>query len=154
VSEPLAVLEFEVPLPPVGLSPNHVIGSIGARMAKHARYQEYLETVRLIALDAAQRAGWSVPARARISLEFGVRHVKGELKSKDRLARPYRPEDWDNAVAAFKAGQDGLVTTSTRVGVLVGDDHRVLECGWVRVNHSAGPWVRVLLEALEMQAGL
>ncbi len=74
----MRVLEIEVPLPPAALSPNHTIGSLGARMGKANRYDEYKEKVRKIALARAAQVGWVPPERARISLVYGLKSVRGE----------------------------------------------------------------------------
>lgn len=153
-------LEIEVPLPPAALSPNHSVGSLGARLSKANRYENYKEMVRLVALEAARAIGWVPPERARISLVYGVKATKGE-RAGHKLDRPYRPHDWDNAVSAFKAGQDGLVTKPERVdkngvryaavpGVLRGDDRQCLEGGSVTFEPSEGPWVRVTIEAISV----
>jgi len=154
------ILEITVPLPPAALSPNHTVGSLGARMGKANRYDEYKEHVRKIACAAARDIGWVPPARARISLVYGLKAVRGERSGHvHKLDLPYRPHDWDNAVAAFKAGQDGLVAKPERVdkngvrypalpGVLLADDRRHLEGGSVTFDPKAGPWVRVRIEAI------
>jgi len=52
--------------------------------------------------------------------------------------------DYDNAVGAFKAGQDALVLS----GVLVADDFDHLEGGTVTRDKLSGPYVRVTIERL------
>lgn len=153
-----ARLEFEVPLPPMALSPNNVVGSIGQRMAKHVRYEAYREQVRGIAIAAARRVGWEPPEKARISLTYCVQTGPGGRKAErfgNKLDWPYRPEDWDNAVGAFKAGQDGLVQHLPNAkhpyavpGVLVADDKRHLVGGPVEFETETGPCVRVVLEVV------
>jgi hypothetical protein len=114
-------------------------------MAKSVRYRAYLELVRIEAINRAQCLGWATPERARINLHFGVKTVPKETRMyPHKLDRPYRPHDWDNAVSAFKAGQDGLVQAK----VLAGDDRNHLEGGSVTFDPASGPWVRVTVEAL------
>lgn len=160
------MLTFEVPLPPAALSPNHSVGSLGARLAKAKRYEAYRDMVRMIALQAARETGWEPPERARISLLYGVRPVRGErARYGHKLDAPYRPHDWDNAVAAFKAGQDGLVAHPERVdkrgvrwpavpGILLADDRQHLEGGSVTFDAAAGPFVRVTIEPVEIEGRL
>lgn len=139
------IFVLEVPLPPYALSPNHSVGSLGARMAKSVRYAGYRDAVRLAALNEMRRIGWAAPERARISLHFGVRPIKGEARAAPhKLDRLYRPHDWDNAVAAFKAGQDGLV----QAGVIAGDDRQHLDGGSVTFDATVGPFVRVTIEPI------
>lgn len=115
-------------------------------MAKSVRYRAYLDLVRIEAINRAQCLGWATPERARINLHFGVKTVPKEARMyPHKLDRPYRPHDYDNAVAAFKAGQDGLVQAK----VIRGDDFAHLEGGTITSDPKAGPWVRVTIEVLK-----
>lgn len=141
----LPVLVFEVPLPPTALSPNHRGETVAARQARSKRLEQYRTLVRFAARDAAIRAGWKPPIKARISLLYAIRPTPNTAR--DELDRLYRPRDWDNAVAAFKAGQDGIVAA----GVLKGDTWGMLEGGRISATGAEGPFVRVTIETLESE---
>lgn len=130
-------LTLHVPLPPHELAPNARV----YRMKKAKVIAEYRDLVKEITIQAIEEQGWVAPSKARISMHWGVLLPKRKRGERDGL---YRPFDWDNAVAAFKAGQDGIV----RAGALLGDGRDQLEGGTVSFDKLAGPWVRVTLEAL------
>lgn len=135
----MTALVVTVPLPPHELAPNARV----YRMKKSVIHAEYRDRVIELTRAAVVEQEWAIPARARISMHWGV------LVPKRKRGQPtdglYRPFDWDNAVAAFKAGQDGLV----RGGALAGDGRDQLEGGAVTFDPKAGPWVRVRIEAIE-----
>lgn len=141
--EPPPSLTFEVPLPPWALSPNFRVATRGAVLAKAQRVERYRAVCRAIAASEAVLAGWVAPAKARITLLWGIRAT--ENLAKDKLDALYRPQDWDNAVAAFKAGQDGIVSA----GVVLGDKWHQLEGGRVSATGAEGPFVRVTLEVVD-----
>jgi len=138
MGELMTVLEITVPLPPHELAPNARV----YRMRKAAIIAEYRDHVTILTRNACAEQKWTPPARARISMHWAV------LVPKRKRGQPtdglYRPFDWDNAVAAFKAGQDGLV----RGGALAGDGRDQLEGGAVTFDPKAGPYVRVRIEAI------
>lgn len=136
-------LVVEVPLPPYALAPNNNPASKGARMAKAKRAEEYRGAVKVAAINEIRRTGWEAPARARIHLLFGLRATVNTARND--LDRLYRAEDWDNAVGAFKAGQDGLVDA----GALKGDRWHQLQGGRVTASKSEGPHVIVTIEVIE-----
>lgn len=132
-------IEFEVPLPPRGLSPN-----LNGSKAHWARIMEarseYRGTVKLLGVSQRNRTpGWTPPFLARVSLRFGI--ARGPLRS-DGF---YRPIDLGNAVAAFKAGFDGLVDA----GLLREDHAEAMELGRVTISREHGPGVLVRVEGLE-----
>jgi hypothetical protein len=57
----------------------------------------------------------------------------------------YQPRDIPNAIAAFKAGFDGMVDA----GLLVDDSSRHMEIGSVAIVSTRGPFVEVALEVVE-----
>lgn len=130
------IIRFVVPLPPRELSPNGA-GAAGRRW-KHPAGDRYRKEVALLAQQAAFAAGWDCPAAARLSLHWGL---KGRLKADGRY---YGPQDADNAVAAFKAGIDGIVAA----GLLAGDTWEHLSLGAITATRQDGPWVEVTLEAM------
>lgn len=134
----MTTLTLTVPLPPHELAPNARV----YRMKKATIHADYRDTVIALTRNAVAEQKWQAPAKARISMHWGV------LRPKHKRGAPsdnlYRPFDWDNAVAAFKAGQDGLV----RGGALLGDGRDQLEGGRVSFDPAVGPWVRVTLEAI------
>lgn len=131
----MAMFVVDVDLPPVALSPNERVD----RRTKARATARYRELVGFLAVAERHRTGWEAPAKARVSLVWGM---KG--------ARPstFRPRDPDNAVAAAKALFDGL----RDAGIIVDDNWAALELGSVTATFQAGPWVRVLVEAV--QAGV
>lgn len=132
------VLTFDVPLPPVELSPNYKTGYRPALMGARAGYRD---RVRDEAIIAARLADWEMPQRVRVSLVFGTKADK-----RSRLAdRGYRPRDTPNAVSAWKQGFDGLVLA----GIVPDDNHEHLELGNVTVRPDLGPGVTVIVVALE-----
>lgn len=127
------VLRFEVALPYRELSSN---GGHGHWAAEARARSMYRAEVALVAGSAAINQRWDRPAVARVSLLFGI---KG-----GRSVQRYQPRDLANAVAAWKAGYDGLVDA----GVLVDDSRQHMEVGEVLITAKNGPWVRVLVEAI------
>lgn len=147
-----ALLVFEVPLPPMQLSPNRKLHHMMTSRAVAA----YREDVRRLAWAAWARTptvGFVPFAdKARVALVFGTRrnYVPVAISS-SRIARMkhvpdgrYRPRDEANATAAAKALYDGLVSA----GLLVDDSAEHMEAGRVRIDRSWGPGVRVTVEAL------
>lgn len=132
------IFTVTVPLPPHELAPNARV----YRMKRSVIHADYRDRVRELTEHAVREQGWQPPARARISMHWAV------LVPKRKRGQPtdglYRPFDWDNAVAAFKAGQDGLV----RGGALAGDGRDQLEGGAVTFDNTTGPHVRVTIERL------
>lgn len=125
-------LVFEVPLPPKQLSSNRSHDHWRGRAAATA---EYRQLVGWLAKEKAVAERWPVAICGvnRVSLVFGV---KGSRK-----AGRYAPRDEANAVAAFKAGFDGLVDA----GLLVDDSRRYMELGEVVISPAVGPFVRVIV---------
>lgn len=95
---PKTLLVFEVLLPPRQLSPN----SRGHWARKLSPTRVYRREVGMLALSAMRKQNWTPNEHfaPSVLLEFNVTALKG-----DGL---YRPKDVDNAVAAFKAGLDGM----------------------------------------------
>jgi Holliday junction resolvase RusA-like endonuclease len=137
--EQATTLEFEVPLPPVALSPN---GRVHFQVKREATYT-YRRTVMFLAHDAMRTTrGWRSPlAKVRVSFEWGLR----DKRPAHVVATEYHPKDADNAVAASKALIDGLVDA----GIVADDKWACLELGQVSATFSAGPWVKVRIEAIE-----
>ncbi len=133
----MTALVFRCQLPPRVLSPNSEERHSWRRVAIAKR--EYLNGVYLQAVDARNRAGWEMPGRVRVSLEFQV--ARGPVYP-DGL---YRPEDVGNCVSAWKAGFDAIVQAE----LFLDDDSGHMELGAVTIDKGAGPGVRVTVEALE-----
>jgi len=127
------MLVFRVPLPPVALSPNRTRNVHWS--VKHAAVEQYKRDAGYLARDAANRAKWSAPAKARISLLFGL---------KGKATGLYHPSDWDNGAGAMKAAQDGIVLA----GVLRDDNWAALEVGSIAATFEDGPWVEIRLEVV------
>lgn len=125
-------LTIDLPLPPRALSSN---GSHGHWSKKNREAQAYRNTV--WALVWAARFPDLPPGRRRVSYTFGIKGA--------RAGGYYCPRDVSNALAAFKAGQDGLVDA----GILVDDSVKWMELGSVTIDPSIGPFVRVTVEGCE-----
>lgn len=123
----MTALTFEVSLPYRELSPN---GYKHWRTVSAAK-REYRREVCLVATYAAREQGWQRPARAVVSLAFGI---KG-----GRQVQRYQPQDEANALNAFKAGLDGIVDA----GVVADDSRKHLSIGRVEITSDDGPFVRV-----------
>ena len=121
-------LAFEVPLPPADCSPN---GYKHWRRVSKAK-REYRQAVQLAALWKSPVC--DAPERVRVSLVFGIKGA--------RNAGLYAPRDANNAVAAFKAGFDGIVDA----GLAIDDSARHMALGSVEITSEDGPWVRVIIE--------
>lgn len=127
---------FRVGLPPVELSPN----GREHRQAKARAAAEYRKETRIIGWGARVDARWERPARARVSLRFGLR----DKRAPHVRALAFHPQDADNAVGSCKALIDGL-----RDAELIEDDNwAALELGSVTATFEDGPWVEVVIEAL------
>ena len=122
-------LTIDLPLPPRALSSN---GSHGHWSRKSRAARDYRTSV--WALVLAARFPDSPPARRRVSYTFGIKGA--------RAGGYYCPRDISNALAAFKAGQDGLVDA----GLLVDDSAKWMELGTVTIDATVGPFVRVTVE--------
>ena len=121
---------IEPPLPPRALSSN---GSHGHWRTKSAAAKGYRQLCGLLARAFAENK----PDRRRVSYTFGIKGA--------RSTGAYCPRDVSNALAAFKAGQDGLVDA----GILVDDSARWMELGSVTIDATIGPFVRVVVEPCE-----
>ena len=130
--QPLNTFLLELPLPPRALSPN----SRTYRKNRSVILKQYRDGVKLLVSSEMRKQKWSAPAKARISIRYCV---KGCVK-----AGLYSPRDWDNAVAAFKTAQDGIVLA----GALVGDSRDFLVGGEVEFNQKRGPFIEVRIESL------
>ena len=129
-------LVFEVPLPPRQLSSNGSHGHWRGRAMATAEYRQlvgWLAKAKALAMPVDERWPVAICGVNRVSLVFGV---KGSRK-----AGRYAPRDEANAVAAFKAGFDGLVDA----GLLVDDSRRYMELGEVVISSAVGPFVRVIV---------
>lgn len=127
-------LQFEALLPPQALAANrkpdwHTLGEAKAT---------YRREVCIAALNEANRVGWQAPARALVSLYWGIAREKS-------LDPRYRPIDPPNAVYAFKAGFDGLKDA----GLIRDDSYKHLDLGRTQIDPTVGPWVRVTVEVIE-----
>ncbi len=127
-------ITFEVPLPPRELSSN---GSHGHWSRKSRAAKQYRLACRFGALAATQCA--TAPEivrceRVRVSYLFGIKDA--------RKLGLYCPRDVSNAIAAFKAGQDGIVDA----GLIRDDSARYMELGTVTIDPKVGPFVRVTVE--------
>ena len=124
---------IELPLPPRALSSN---GSHGHWSKKFGPTHAYRTTCMVEARNAVWKLG--IPdgpqRKARVSYTFGIKGA--------RAGGYYCPRDVSNALAAFKAGQDGLVDA----GILVDDSARWMELGTVTIDATVGPFVRVTVE--------
>lgn len=117
-------IEVRISLPPIGCSPNKG----GNRMAS-ARARKQQRSATCYAAMAAKRAAkFPCLTQARITVEF----LMGQ-----RLLFPsshfYRPRDRQNAIASLKGAVDGLVDA----GVILDDNHKVLDWGDVTLKRSA-----------------
>jgi len=130
----MSELRFTVPLPPKALSPNGAGRSWRAAQRPKAAYRQ---TVAAIARAAAQQAGWQTQEWVRVHLTFHTSIHKRALV----LDPGYRPRDTPNAVAAWKAGFDGLVDA----GIVVDDDAAHLGMGAVTIDRTGRPGVRVVI---------
>ena len=132
-------LTIDLPLPPRALSSN---GSHGHWAWKGREARRYREECHLLARVSggisAQCVGFEYPMqypkRRRVSYTFGIKGA--------RAGGYYCPRDVSNALAAFKAGQDGLVDA----GILVDDSAKWMELGTVTIDATVGPFVRVTVE--------
>jgi len=129
----MSALIVVCPLPPLELSPNRTRNV--HHFAKAGAVADYRQLCAVLARNAALSAAWETPARARVSLLWGLKGARGD---------GYAPRDADNSVAAFKAGIDGLCDAE----IIESDRWANLELGSVRCDKSAGPFVRVTVEAL------
>lgn len=132
-------ITFCVPLPPRSLSPNHD----HKHWAKRSR-EPYRSAVTETAIVERVNNHWGSPARhVRVSLLFGTKHTpqQRQIARRDPNA-DYEPMDLGNAIAAFKAGFDGLVDA----GLFIDDRHENMSLGSVRITDKDGPWVRVTIE--------
>ena len=124
------VITFTTSLPPRGCSPNRSDHWSGAYTAK----RDYREEVWAdAAVAGASHLRW---AAARISLTFGTHRRPGDGR--------YHPTDRDNAVASFKAGQDGIVDT----GLIEDDAFAHLEIGEIVIDPTQYG-VTIVLERIE-----
>ena len=123
---------IELPLPPRALSSN---GSHGHWSKKSSAANGYRMVCRAVALAACNREPHN--ERRRVSYTFGIKGA--------RKLGLYQPRDISNALAAFKAGQDGLVDA----GILVDDSAKWMELGTVTIDATVGPFVRVVVEGCE-----
>jgi hypothetical protein len=138
-------LTIDLPLPPRALSSN----------GSHGHWAKHNEAVQAYRSEACDKAGtqlpkWWNPNRCRVSYTFCTKGGQkaeplrwfpkgGRLRMEE--SHRYQPRDISNALAAFKAGQDGLVDA----GILVDDSARWMELGSVTIDPSIGPFVRVVI---------
>lgn len=125
-------LTIEVDLPPAELSPN----GRAYRKTKAAAIKQYRQLVGFLAVAEVHRTDWEAPAKARLSLLFGMKD------SRRSVGYYYHPKDADNAVAASKALIDGL----RDAGAIRDDNWASLKLGDVDATFEEGPWVRVTVE--------
>lgn len=135
-------LTFTLPLPPRGLSPN-------ARLhfrAKSPIKNDAFGTAYLGTLEALGRLTWE--GDVRMSLAF-CKHgawrpqCLHRTRNKNRCPEcPSYPTDADNAIASFKAYQDGIARA-------LGIDDRRIHLGEITIDATQGPYVQVTIEALE-----
>jgi len=110
-------LEFAMPLPPIGCSPNtHRHWRYKAAAVKQYRSDCFL-------MAKSQYGGTTIGQRVRLSFDWYM--AKRLSNVYDGL---YRPKDTDNAIAAIKPLIDGL----RDAGILADDNHQHVEIG--RVN--------------------
>lgn len=120
---------FTVPLPPRELSPN-------ARVhwaAKASATSEYRQAVKVFGLAYRRKHHLETFVRARVSLVFAIKGGRGVA---------YCPRDEANAVAAFKAGYDGIVAA----GFVQDDSAKYMHMGGVAILRTKGPYVLVTIE--------
>ena len=123
---------IELPLPPMALSSN---GSHGHWSTKSGTAKAYRFACHIAARATPRMRGLELEQeRRRVSYTFGIKGA--------RAGGYYCPRDVSNALAAFKAGQDGLVDA----GILVDDSKRWMELGTVTIDATVGPFVRVTVE--------
>lgn len=122
---------FDVPLPPPELSPNARV-HWGQRSRATAQYREM--TGWLAKLARNRKLGDIDWAKCQVSLVFCTKGGKGRF---------YQPRDEANAVAAFKAGYDGIIVDA---GFARDDSAKFMEMGPVTIDSTRGPWVEVTIE--------
>ena len=121
---------IELPLPPRALSSN---GSHGHWSSKSRAAKGYRKLCQIIGLQS-RPPRWLADCKMHVSYTFGIKGA--------RTLGLYCPRDVSNALAAFKAGQDGLVDA----GILVDDSAKWMELGTVTIDATVGPFVRVTVE--------
>ena len=120
----IATVDVIVPLPPRGLSPNYK----GAWRTHAKIKKDYRAAVALCVLGHKPATGM-----CEVSLTFGIKNA--------RKLGLWCPRDVDNAIAAFKAGFDGL----TDARVIMNDDRKHMSLGKVEIDSTWGPGVRVTI---------
>ena len=129
----MSTIVFDVPLPLRDCSSN---GDKGSWRKKSRAVKTYRQEG-WCAFTLDKPAGYCTPDRVRMSLVFATKGAR-------RMGR-YAPRDISNALAAFKAAQDGIKDA----GAMVDDDAAHCQLGSVTIDPGHGPWVRVTLEAIE-----
>ena len=124
---------FRAPLPLRALSSNGAHGHWSGAGAARAQYREEVFTEAVV---AQVQPPWTAQ-KVRVSLLFGI---KG-----GRKAQRYQPQDVSNAVAAFKAGFDGMVDAK----LFPDDSRKHMALGTVVISEKVGPYVEVTVEAIE-----
>lgn len=135
----LRTITFNVPLPYRSLSPNNNNNHWASR-----RREPYRRAVAETATIERINHRWGEPAeRVRVSLLFGTKHTREQRQvTRGSDYADYSPLDVPNAIAAFKAGFDGLVDA----GLFTDDRYSVMSLGSVDISREDGPWVRVTVE--------
>jgi len=128
------ILVVRLGLPPVELSPNQR----AHRLDKARAAADYRQEARLMGWGAKVEAHWERPARARVSLLFGLK----DTRAPHVRTLTYHPRDADNAVGAVKALIDGLRDAE----IIVDDNWAALVLGSVTATYEDGPWVEVTIE--------
>lgn len=136
---------LNLPLPPRVLTPN---SNIHWRVVNEPK-AEY----RKKCFEAAKGIDVS-EGKLRMQVTFCIKGARGKCTHRVRINRktgrpracllcPYTPHDESNALAAFKAGQDGIFDALGRK-----DSRKNLSIGAVRIDATRGPWVEVVLEGV------
>lgn len=140
------MITFTVPLPPRALMPNQNM---------HWRIKaEPTKAYRAECRQLAEGLFETPPTRLRMSLAFCIKGARGDCPHPRRKPAegkalrpcrkcPYAPHDESNALAAFKAGQDGIFDA---LGMR--DSRKHLTIGGVAIDSTRGPFVEVALEVM------
>lgn len=121
-----------VPLPPRGCSSNGDKGSWRKKATATKLYRQQAWAATVEALGRKNNGTKIGPVR--MSMVFCTKGV--------RAAGLYAPRDVSNAIASFKAAQDGICDA-----LQIPDSHQWLQQGRVDIDNKRGPYVLVTIES-------